>query len=231
MGGEIQLTRAERTGFLVAVLLSASAGAVDIIAFLLFNHVFVANMSGNTVLFASALVAAQYSEAVTHFLPIVTFVAGIVTARLTLVQIKGLSWSGTGLCLILVSGLWIIAAVLIPNLNGVLIPVLAFSMGAQNTTLTQLDKIPVNTAFITGNLEKLGEALASLFRRPSDRDERLKLWTVGSIWIAYACGAALGAFAALNIGRHSLLLPATILCLSAVLVFASRSSGARLKKD
>jgi uncharacterized membrane protein YoaK (UPF0700 family) len=222
MGG-IQLTRAEGTGLLVAVLLSASAGAVDIIAYLLFNHVFVANMSGNTVLFASDLVASQFSEAVSHFLPIVTFVAGIVTARLTLVEVKGLGWSGTGLCLILVSGLWIIVSVLIPNLNGVLIPVLAFSMGAQNTTLTRIEKIPVNTAFITGNLEKLGEALASLFRRPTDRDERIKLWGVGSIWVTYALGAAVGALAARLIGRSALLVPAGVLCLSAVIALVSYS--------
>jgi uncharacterized membrane protein YoaK (UPF0700 family) len=62
MGGGIQLTRAEGIGIAVAVLLSASAGAVDIIAYLKFDQVFVANMTGNTVLFASDLVAAQFPK-------------------------------------------------------------------------------------------------------------------------------------------------------------------------
>jgi uncharacterized membrane protein YoaK (UPF0700 family) len=146
MGDGIQLTRAERIGILIAVLLSASAGAVDIIV-----------------------------------------------------------------------------AVLIPNLGGVLIPVLAFSVGAQNATLPEIDKIQVNTAFITGNLEKLGEAVASLFRKPGNRDERLKLLAFGSIWTAYAFGAAIGALAARQFGKHSLLVPASILCITAILVFSTQS--------
>jgi hypothetical protein len=41
----IKPTRAESIGIVVAILLSASAGAVDIIAYLRFDHVFVANTS------------------------------------------------------------------------------------------------------------------------------------------------------------------------------------------
>ena len=94
-------------------------------------------------------------------------------------------------------------------------------MGAQNATLPRIEKVPVNTAFITGNLEKLGEAIASVLRKPADRNDRLKIWAVGSIWIAYALGAAAGALAALQIGRHSLLVPAGMLCFCAVFIFAT----------
>jgi len=217
----IKPTRAERIGIVVAVLLSASAGAVDIIAYLKFDHVFVANMTGNTVLFASNLVAAQFPQAVNHLLPIVTFLLGVVTARIAVIRLDQPSWPKVGVCLILISGLWTIAAVLIPNLGSILIPVLAFTMGAQNATLPRVKKIPVNTAFITGNLEKLGEAIASMLQRPVDRDERLKIWVVGSIWIAYALGAAGGALAALHIGRQSLLFAAGLLCLCAILIFVT----------
>ena len=65
-GGRIQLTRAERIGIVVTALLSASAGGVDIIAYLRFDRVFVANMTGNTVLFASDVVSAQFPKAVNH---------------------------------------------------------------------------------------------------------------------------------------------------------------------
>jgi uncharacterized membrane protein YoaK (UPF0700 family) len=217
----IQVTRGERTGILLAVLLSASAGAVDIIGYLQFDHVFVANMTGNTVLLASDIVASQFPQALNHLLPIITFLAGVVTASTLLVRRDQPDWSKIGVCLVLISGLWAILAVLIPDLGSILIPVLAFTMGAQNATLTQVDKIPVNTAFITGNLEKLGEAIASLFRKPGNRDDRLKLRTVGSIWIAYGLGAVAGALAALQLGRHSLLVPAGVLCLGASLLLVT----------
>ena len=218
MDDGIKPTHAERIGIAVAVLLSASAGAVDIIAFLKFDHVFVANMTGNTVLFASDLVAAQFPQAVNHLLPIVMFLLGVVTARIAVIRFDEPSWPKVGVCLILISGLWAMAAVLIPDLGSILIPVLAFTMGAQNATLPRVEKVPVNTAFITGNLEKLGEAVASLLQRPVDRDQRLKIWVVGSIWIAYALGAAGGALAALHIGRQSLLFPAGLLCLCAIFI-------------
>jgi uncharacterized membrane protein YoaK (UPF0700 family) len=223
MGGGIQLTRAEGIGIAVAVLLSASAGAVDIIAYLKFDQVFVANMTGNTVLFASDLVAAQFPKAVNHLLPIVTFLLGVVTARIAVIRLDQPSWPKMGVCLIVISGLWTIAAVLIPNLGSILIPVLAFTMGAQNASLPRVEKIPVNTAFITGNLEKLGETIAGLLQKRTDRDEQLKIWVVGSIWAAYALGAAGGALAALHFGRQSLLFPAGFLCLSAILILVTHS--------
>ena len=53
---ETQSSGGELVGLGLAILLSGSAGAVDAIAYLQFDHVFVANMTGNTVLFASHLV-------------------------------------------------------------------------------------------------------------------------------------------------------------------------------
>jgi uncharacterized membrane protein YoaK (UPF0700 family) len=129
MPGRIQLTRAERIGIVVTALLSASAGGVDIIAYLQFDRVFVANMTGNTVLFASDVVSAQFPKAVNHLLPIVTFLLGVVTARIAVIRLNQPSWPKVGVCLIVISALWAIAAVVIPNLGSILIPALAFTMG------------------------------------------------------------------------------------------------------
>ena len=136
-----------------------------------------------------------------------------MTARIAVIRLNQPSWPKVGVCLIVISALWAIAAVVIPNLGCILIPALAFTMGAQNAALPRVEKVPVNTAFITGNLEKLGEAIASLLRKRTDRDKQLKIWVAGSIWTAYALGAAGGALAALHIGRQSLLFPAGLLCL------------------
>jgi|GEM_PF-1872682 uncharacterized membrane protein YoaK (UPF0700 family) len=219
MAAGIRLTQGERTGLLIAALFSASAGAVDIIAYLEFDHVFVANMTGNTVLFAGELVGREFSKALTHLLPIITFLAGVVAARIWLAQIDRSDSPRLGFWLTLIAGVWIISAILLPNLGSVLIPVLAFSVGAQNASLLHLEKIPVNTAFISGNLEKLGEAIVSLFRKSADRDDKIKFIAFGTIWTAYAAGAAIGALAAQQIGKQSLVVPAGILCGSAILIF------------
>ena len=184
-------------------------------------------MTGNTVLFASHLVFRQLPEALRHLLPILAFLAGIVTARLLINQrpskhgLLGPS-PASGLCFLLASGVWAIVGVLMPSLTHVLIPVLAFSVGAQNAAFTRVGQTPVNTAFITGDLEKLGEAIANLLaaRTPDTREERLRIRAVGCIWTAYAGGAALGTLFGQLFGKRALLFPAGALCFSAGLAFA-----------
>ena len=86
--------------------------------------------------------------------------------------------------------------------------------------------MPIIT-FLSGNLEKLGEAIAGLFFNPASGDERLKMLAIGSIWTAYAVGAAIGALASGLIGKQALLMPASVLCLSAVLAFVAQIRGSR----
>ena len=219
---ETQSSGGELVELGLAILLSGSAGAVDAIAYLQFDHVFVANMTGNTVLFASHLVFHQAGAALTRLLPILGFLAGIVVARLLLNRKPPKPGSlgpspASGLCFLLASGLWTIVGVLTPSLTTVLIPVLAFSMGAQNAAFSGVGQTPLNTAFLTGDLQKLGEAVANLvaFRKPEAREERLKIRAVGGIWIAYALGAALGARCGQAWGKGALLGPAGVMCLSA----------------
>jgi uncharacterized membrane protein YoaK (UPF0700 family) len=218
--------RGEPFGLGLAFLLSGSAGAVDVIAYLQFERVFVANMTGNTVLFASHLAFHQLAAALRHLLPILGFLAGIVVARLLRNRIPPhQAWGGpspaAGLCFLLASGLWTLIGVLTPSLTSILIPVLAFSMGAQNAAFTRVGNTPLNTAFITGDLEKFAEALANLisFRQPDAHEERLKLRAVACIWVAYVIGAALGALLSQSWGKRALLCPAAALCLSAGLAF------------
>ena len=94
-------------------------------------------------------------------------------------------------------------------------------MGAQNGAFTRIGKTPFNTAFITGDLEKLGEAIANLvsFRKPNSHLERMTIWAVGCFWIGYTIGAALAALAGLSLGKRALLYPAAFLCLAAGLAF------------
>lgn len=234
---ETYSNRSELVGLGLAILLSGSAGAVDTIAYLQFNHVFVANMTGNTVLFASNLIFHHLSAAIVHLLPVLGFLAGIVAARLLVnrsapKQDTNRVSPASGLCFLLASGLWAIIGVLTPGLSRLLIPVLAFSMGAQNAAFTRIGKTPVNTGFLTGDLEKLGEAIANLvsFRKRDNHPGRMTIWAVGCIWTGYTIGAALGALAGLSCGKRALLCPAVCLCLTAGLEFIYRRREKRIQE-
>jgi uncharacterized membrane protein YoaK (UPF0700 family) len=157
---------------------------------------------------------------------ILAFLAGIVVVRFCK-NLVGQRESILGpapvsnLCFLVASALWTLIGVLTPSLASLLIPVLAFSMGAQNATFRHVGKIPVNTAFITGDLEKLGETIANLvvLQRPDSHEERLKVWAVAGIWIAYGIGAALGALSSEQLGRRALLFPAAVVLLCAIIAF------------
>jgi uncharacterized membrane protein YoaK (UPF0700 family) len=69
-------------------LLCATAGSVDAAVFLLRGQVFVANMTGNTVLLAISLLQHEYSKAALRLGLVATFLAGVVTAQL-LTRIAG----------------------------------------------------------------------------------------------------------------------------------------------
>jgi hypothetical protein len=94
------------SAFCLQFCLAPAPGAVDIIGYLQFDRVFVANMTGNTVFFASDLVSLQFPKALYHLLPIVTFLAGVVTTRIALIRHDQPAWPKIGVCLILISGLW-----------------------------------------------------------------------------------------------------------------------------
>ena len=67
---------------LQAIVLTLVAGIADAVGYVTMGGVFAANMTGNTVLFASHLVFHQVAAALRHLLPILGFLAGIVVARL-----------------------------------------------------------------------------------------------------------------------------------------------------
>ncbi len=60
------------------------AGAVDVIAYILFGKIFIANMTGNTVLFAASVVVGDWSQAALRIGVVVTFLAGIFIAETVL---------------------------------------------------------------------------------------------------------------------------------------------------
>src|ERR1700741_2250440 len=63
-------------------LLCAVAGSVDAVAYLLFGRLFVANMTGGTVLLAISLLQRIGGEAALRGGLIASFLAGVIVARL-----------------------------------------------------------------------------------------------------------------------------------------------------
>ena len=194
------------------VLLCLVGGAADAIAYLRFGT-FVGAMTGNTVLLGIDLAEGHGERAFYHVTIVAVFLITVIGARLALERkmpvIVPLSLTALMLGL---SGL-------IASQWGAVVS--AAALGLQNAAVRNIGGVPINTAFITGDLVNLGSAV------PKAPQAHHEIGVLATAWIAYAAGAVLGAVA-LRALSFPMIVPA-VLALAAAIVEAivERRNAAR----
>ena len=195
-------------------LLCAIAGSVDAAAYLLCGQVFVANMTGNTVLFAISLLQEELRVAALRGGLVVAFLAGVVVARL-LARTAG--QRVTRRQRIFVLGIQALLLLLLAWRSAaththLLLLLLACMLGTQNGAFQYIGGIHLNTTFVTGDLEKLGEAVTET----QNTLTRASAFLLS--WVGYAGGAVLGALGAKCLPHHAFLVPMALTLASAATV-------------
>jgi uncharacterized membrane protein YoaK (UPF0700 family) len=195
-------------------LLCAIAGSVDAAAYLLCGQVFVANMTGNTVLFAISLLQRELGSAALRGGLVMAFLAGVVVARL-LARTAGQRVTKRQRIFIL--GIQALLLLLLAWRSAgahthLLLLLLACMLGTQNGAFQYIGGIHLNTTFVTGDLEKLAEAVTDA------RNSLTKASAFLLSWIGYAGGAVLGALGAKGLPHHAFLVPMILTLASAVAV-------------
>jgi uncharacterized membrane protein YoaK (UPF0700 family) len=195
-------------------LLCAIAGSVDAAAYLLCGQVFVANMTGNTVLFAISLLQGALRVAALRSGLVVAFLAGVVVARL-LARTAG--QRVTRRQRIFVLGIQALLLLLLAWRSAaththLLLLLLACMLGTQNGAFQYIGGIHLNTTFVTGDLEKLGEAVTET----QNTLTRASAFLLS--WVGYAGGAVLGALGAKCLPHHAFLVPMALTLASAATV-------------
>jgi uncharacterized membrane protein YoaK (UPF0700 family) len=172
-----------RAGRIAASALALVAGFVDAFAYLGW-HLFGANMTGNTVIFAISL----YKDVEHAYLPlalIVSFLAGAILGRAIMERFKSHT------ALYAEAGL-LAAAAFAPGYAA--LPIISLAMGMQNTALGTFAGVAANTSFLSGDYTKLGQAAADIaIGRGSDRARQ----AISIIWpliVTYVFGALISAF-------------------------------------
>jgi uncharacterized membrane protein YoaK (UPF0700 family) len=211
------------------------AGSVDASAYLLSGRVFVANMTGNTVLLAISLVQRNLGEAALRGGLVAAFLVGVIVARL-LARIAG--EAPTKAQRISVLGIESVVLLMLAWKNAgahtdFLLLLLACILGVQNGAFREIGGFHLNTTFITGDLEMLGEAIMdsrnpdwrnpdprnSDSRNSDSRNSRAKVSAFVLSWVGYAGGASLGALGAVEFPHHGFL-PSMMLAVASTLAVA-----------
>ena len=215
-------------------MLSLAAGCVDAAGFLGFGEVFVANMTGNTVLLGIAIGQAD-SEAVFHAATALAgFICGVAAGALAVGRKQeGTVWPGrvTVALAIELIALTVFAVVWLytgAELAGgtvfLLISLSALAMGMQSSAVRRLGVPGVATTYITGTLTNLTEMTIDwlrtirtpkFLREDDDKPEppppsARGLLLPADVWLAYGTGAVVGGAAQLVWWPMAVLFPAGI---------------------
>ncbi|MEZ5817724.1 MAG: YoaK family protein [Hyphomicrobiaceae bacterium] len=186
-----------------AILLALIAGCADTVGYLRFKA-FAGLMTGNTIFLGVELAEQKWSAAANHFAIIVMFLVGVALAQAFL-RLTIPVW--TVLCG--VGGLLVLCGFLDHELASLVLPL---GMGLQNSAANRFNGVALNTVFITGNLQKVGEGLIHWLwhARQPNAPPSDGFAIFGWVWIAYAVGAGFGAIAERHM-VYPLLVPAAVL--------------------
>jgi uncharacterized membrane protein YoaK (UPF0700 family) len=224
------------------VMLSLAAGCVDAVGYLGLGQIFVANMTGNTVLLGLALGQAKGQAALRAMVALAGFVVGVaagaavvgagrersawspaVTAALALELVVLVAFAvGWFLAEAEPAGLAVYPLIVLPSL----------AMGVQSAAVRRLGIPGVATTYITGTLTDLTEgAIARL--RPAvsaavsddDRSEQRMpsargLVLPADVWLAYGAGAVIVGIIAIRWPSGVLSVPVAVLALVVVVAVA-----------
>ncbi len=171
-----------RAGRVAAAMLALVAGFVDAYGYLGW-HLFGANMTGNTVIFAISLFSSP-ERARLPLMLVVLFFAGAMLGRLIVERFS----SYTGLY---AEAALLVIASLAPR--QATLPVISLAMGLQNTALSTFAGVAANTSFLSGDYTKLGQVIADIALHRGTEGDREAVSIIWPLIVAYALGALVSA--------------------------------------
>lgn len=165
----------------VAVSLAWAAGYIDIVTWLLLEHVYSSHMTGNTASFAHGLAAGHVRDAFIHGWPIVPFLAGLLYSAAT-TKIARRHGIHSSFSIALITEVFLIGLFLILNLEHTtpargaaeyfLLSLPCAAMGIQTVTVTNINGLRVYTTYLTGSLSKFSESVIEYVFWWKDRMKR-----------------------------------------------------------
>ncbi|MET4682665.1 YoaK family protein [Brevundimonas faecalis] len=181
----------------LAACLSAVAGFVDVVGFLMTGGFFVSFMSGNSTRLGIGLAGGASVAAVAGGL-ILSFVAGVVLGA-SLGRIARAQKETAILALVTVL---LVLAILAHWMNlGVLAAMpLALAMGAQNAVFAENGEVSIGLTYMTGALVKLGKRLTVALWG----GDKLGWLPYLLLWSGLLAGAILGALSFAHFGPNAL---------------------------
>ncbi|UVO55137.1 YoaK family protein [Sphingomonas sp. SUN039] len=205
------MTRYDQRTRALAASLAAVAGYVDATGFLASKGFFVSFMSGNSTRLAVGTVE-RAADAAAALVLIAVFVVGVVTGSLV-GRRAGRHQRSIVIAFVAVS---LVSAMVLSSLGQlhVALGLMALAMGAENAIFEAEGEVQIGLTYMTGTLVKFGQRLGTAL----SGGDRWSWVPYAMLWLGLVAGAVLGAALFPVFGLASLLLPAALLAVLALLV-------------
>ncbi|MGE5055893.1 MAG: YoaK family protein [Acidobacteriota bacterium] len=223
----------------VSLMLTFSAGMVDIVGYIGVYHWFVAHMTGDTVHLGNQLATGKWSDAEKAGTIIGSFILGSILGRAVIeagarkqqravASVTLLAEAALIFTFICIRSFAVSAGAIPVATLLVLLALLAGAMGLQTATLTKIGPLTIHTTFVTGMLNKFAEAISEWFFWLYDERKTGKAWQESTqhrafrnarfmalIWFSYMLGSLFGTWTYSHWTVWVLYVPVAILLISA----------------
>jgi uncharacterized membrane protein YoaK (UPF0700 family) len=205
------VTRYDQRTRALAASLAAVAGYVDATGFLASKGFFVSFMSGNSTRLAVGSIE-RAADAAAALSLIAIFVAGVVIG--SLVGRRAGRHQRSGVIALVATALGIALLLSSAGQARAALGVMALAMGAENAIFESEGEVQIGLTYMTGTLVKFGQRLGTALSGGDPWG-----WVpYAMLWTGLVAGAILGAAMFPLFGLNSLLLPAALLAVLALLV-------------
>jgi uncharacterized membrane protein YoaK (UPF0700 family) len=198
----------ERSAIWRVVLLCSVAGFVDAFGYLQFDHVFAANMTGNSVLLSIAAAENDWHRVSLYAITLAAFVAAALVAGL----LKHALQRPYIAILVAAALLALVHLVAVDVAIGLVL--LGAAMGLQGAALSRFGTVTLTTVVITGVILRLADGLiARLWATPQSGEAAAaneETSFAAAAWLSYAVGGAAGV-GGIAVSDQALLAPALLL--------------------
>lgn len=231
------------------LLLSWTSGCLDALSYLGLGHVFVANMTGNTVLFGLAIAQGDRTDVLHSLCALLGFSLGVAGATMLVernYERRRDGWTPRVLLALIIEGCLLLffaltwpLVKLLPQENlliYVLIALSALAMGQQSAVVRSMGIPGVTTTYISGTITNLmadlGRRIVIRAQKPpaiaeaiDAQIERQKPSRMAAVWLTYILAAVMSGFAALHLAWLAALLPLIAIVIVIVGAFVFRRTG------
>jgi uncharacterized membrane protein YoaK (UPF0700 family) len=205
------VTRYDQRTRALAASLAAVAGYVDATGFLASKGFFVSFMSGNSTRLAVGSVE-RAADAAAALALIAIFVVGVVIG--SLIGRRAGRRQRSSVIVLVAAALMLAALLSVFGQPRAALALMALAMGAENAIFEAEGEVQIGLTYMTGTLVKFGQRLGTAL----SGGDRWGWLPYAMLWLGLVAGAVVGAVMFPLFGLVSLLLPAALLGVLALLV-------------